>query len=69
MRLFIPSVGRSPKNLLLMLEMKTKQNIMLEPRMLCLMLFVRRYLLMSIARKLLTKFGKSLRPFMLGLQS
>ena len=69
MKLFIPSVGRSPRNLLLVLEMKTKSNIMLEPRMLYLMLLVRTSLRVSKARKWLTKFGKSLRPFMLGLQS
>ena len=56
MRLFIPSVGRSPKNPLLVFGMKIKSNIMLEPRMFCLMLLVSRYLLVFIARKLLTKF-------------
>jgi hypothetical protein len=69
LRLFIPSVRRSLKNPLLVFGMKTKSNIMLESRMLCLILLTRRYLLVRIARKLLTKFRKSLRPFMLGLQS
>jgi len=60
-------VGRSPKNLLLVIGVKAKLSTMLEPRMLYLMLLVRTSLRVSIARKWLTKFGKSLRPFMLGL--
>ena len=62
-------VGRLPKKPLFVIGVKIKLNIMLELRMFYLMLLVRISLLVFIARRLLMKFGKSLRPFVLGLQS
>ena len=61
-------IGRLPKKPLFVISVKIKLNIMLELIMLCLMLLVRISLLVFIARRLLMKFGKSLRPFVLGLQ-
>jgi len=64
LRLLIPLLGRSPTKPLPVLWMRITPNGMLELRMLCLMLLVRKSLLVSIAKKPLMKFGKSLRPFM-----
>ena len=46
-----------------------KSNMVLERRMLCLMLLVRRFLLMFTARRPLIKFGKHLKLSMLVLKS
>ena len=69
MRLLIPSLGRSRRNLQSVLGMKTKLNMVLEQRMLYLMLLVRRSLLVFIAKRPLMKFGKHLKLSMLVLKN
>jgi len=57
------------KNTLFDAGVRINLSGMLEQKIFCLMLLVRRFLLVFTAKRLLMIFGKSLRPFMLGLRN